>query len=46
MPNLVDTRKAGKPGTTLLFSTDIELDAQLSGQYYQTRFQGATFGCL
>lgn len=36
---LVDTRKAGKTGTVLLFSTDIELDAKLIVQYYQARFQ-------
>ncbi len=36
---LVDTRKAGKTGTALLFSTDIDLDAKLIVQYYQARFQ-------
>lgn len=36
---LVDTRKAGKTGTALLFSTDVELDAKLIVQYYQARFQ-------
>lgn len=35
---LVDTRKAGKTGTALLFSTDVELDAKLMLQYYQARF--------
>ena len=35
---LVDTRKAGKTGTALLFSTDVELDAKLIVQYYQARF--------
>lgn len=36
---LVDTHKAGKPRYTLLFSTDVELDAKLIVQYYQARFQ-------
>jgi hypothetical protein len=36
---LVDTRKAGKTGVALLFSTDVELDAKLIVQYYQARFQ-------
>lgn len=36
---LVDTRKAGKTGTALLFSTDVNLDAKLMVQYYQARFQ-------
>ena len=36
---LVDTRKAGKTGIALLFSTDVELDAKLIVQYYQARFQ-------
>ena len=36
---LVDTRKAGKTGVALLFSTDVELDAKLMVQYYQARFQ-------
>ncbi len=36
---LVDTRKAGKTGTALLFSTDVDLDAKLMVQYYQARFQ-------
>ena len=36
---LVDTRKAGKTGAALLFSSDVELDAKLMVQYYQARFQ-------
>lgn len=36
---LVDTHKAEKPRYTLLFSTDVDLDAKLIGQYYQARFQ-------
>lgn len=36
---LVDTRKPGKTGVALLFSTDIELDAQRILQYYKARFQ-------
>lgn len=36
---LVDTRKAGKTGYALLFSTDIDLDAERILQYYQARFQ-------
>lgn len=36
---LVDTRKAGKTGVALLFSTDVDLDAQLIVQYYQARCQ-------
>lgn len=36
---LVDTRKPGKTGVALLFSTDIELDAQLILAYYKARFQ-------
>lgn len=36
---LVDTRKAGKTGVALLFSTDVELAAKLIVQYYQARFQ-------
>ena len=36
---LVDTRKTGKTGVALLFSTDVELDAKLIVQYYQARFQ-------
>ena len=35
---LVNTRKAGKTGVAMLFSTDIELDAKLIVQYYQLRF--------
>jgi len=36
---LIDTRKPGKTGVALLFSTDIELDAQLILTYYKARFQ-------
>lgn len=36
---LVDTRKAGKTGMVLLFSTDIDLDAERIVQYYKARFQ-------
>jgi hypothetical protein len=36
---LVNTRKVGKTGVALLFSTDVELDAKLIVQYYQARFQ-------
>lgn len=36
---LVDTRKPGKTGYALLFSTDIELDAELILEYYKARFQ-------
>jgi len=36
---LVDTRKAGKTGYALLFSTDVDLDAELIVQYYKARFQ-------
>lgn len=35
---LVDTRKAGRTGTALLFSTDVNLEAKLIVQYYQARF--------
>jgi len=35
----VDTRKPGKAGVSLLFSTDIELDAEQILEYYKTRFQ-------
>jgi Transposase DDE domain len=35
---LVDTRKAGRTGIALLFSTDVNLDAKLIVQYYQARF--------
>lgn len=36
---LIDTRKTGKTGYVLLFSSDTELDARLILQYYQARFQ-------
>jgi hypothetical protein len=36
---LVDTRKPGKTGVVLLFSTDTELDAELILEYYKARFQ-------
>jgi hypothetical protein len=36
---LVDTRKASKTGYALLFSTDVELDAQRLLEYYKARFQ-------
>ena len=36
---VVDTRKAGKTGVALLFSTDIELDGERILQYYKARFQ-------
>ncbi len=36
---LVDRRKLAKTGVALLFSTDIELDAQGILQYYKARFQ-------
>jgi hypothetical protein len=36
---LVDTRKAGKTGYALLYSTDVELDAQRILEYYKLRFQ-------
>lgn len=36
---VVDTRKVGKTGVALLFSTDIELDAERILQYYKARFQ-------
>jgi hypothetical protein len=36
---LVDTRKPGKTGVALLFSTDIELDAEQILDYYKARFQ-------
>ncbi len=35
---LVDTRKAGRTGIALLFSTEVNLDAKLIVQYYQARF--------
>jgi Transposase DDE domain len=36
---LVDQRRPGKRGVALLFSTDIELDANTLLTYYQARFQ-------
>jgi hypothetical protein len=36
---LVDTRKAGRTGIALLFSTDVNLNAKQIVQYYQARFQ-------
>lgn len=36
---LVDTRKAGKTGIVVLFSTDVELDAERILDYYKARFQ-------
>jgi hypothetical protein len=36
---LVDTRKPGKTGLVLLFSTDVDLDAQTILTYHQARFQ-------
>lgn len=36
---LVDTRKPGKTGVALLFSTDVELDAEQILEYYKARFQ-------
>jgi hypothetical protein len=36
---LVDTRKPGKTGVALLFSTDVELDAERILNYYKARFQ-------
>lgn len=36
---LVDTRKAGKTRSILLFSTDVDLDSELIVQYYKARFQ-------
>jgi DDE superfamily endonuclease len=36
---LVDTRKPGKTGYALLFSTDVDLDAKLILSYYKSRFQ-------
>jgi Transposase DDE domain len=36
---VVDTRKPGKTGVALLFSTDLELDAELIVEYYKARFQ-------
>jgi Transposase DDE domain len=39
LAGLVDTRKAGKIGVALLFSTDIELEAEHILEYYKARFQ-------
>lgn len=36
---VVDTRKVGKTGVALLFSTDVELDAELLLESYKARFQ-------
>lgn len=36
---LIDTRKPGKTGVAVLFSTDVELDAEQIVQYYKARFQ-------
>jgi hypothetical protein len=36
---LVDTRQPGKTGYVLLFSTDLELDAEQLLSYYKSRFQ-------
>ncbi|NJM45276.1 MAG: hypothetical protein HC860_03225 [Alkalinema sp. RU_4_3] len=36
---LVDQRRLGKRGVALLFSTDVELDANALLTYYQARFQ-------
>ena len=36
---VVDTRKAGKTGVALLFSTDLGVDAELIVEYYKARFQ-------
>lgn len=36
---LVDTRKPGKTGYALLFSTDVDLDAEQILDYYKARFQ-------
>ena len=36
---VVDTRKPGKTGVALLFSTDIELDGEHILEYYKARFQ-------
>jgi Transposase DDE domain len=36
---VVDTRKPEKTGVALLFSTDLDLDAELILQYYKARFQ-------
>lgn len=37
--SLVDTRKPGKTGCVVFFSTDVELDAELILTYYKARFQ-------
>jgi hypothetical protein len=36
---VVDTRKPGKTGYALLFSTDVDLDAEQILDYYKARFQ-------
>lgn len=36
---LVDARRAGKTGYVLLFSSDVNLDAELVLKYYKARFQ-------
>lgn len=36
---LVDTRKPGRTGSVLLFSSDVNLDAKLLLSYYKSRFQ-------
>jgi IS4 transposase len=36
---LIDTRKPGKTGRVILFSTDVDLDAQQILAHYQARFQ-------
>jgi hypothetical protein len=36
---LVDSRKAGKVGMALLFSTDVDLEAERILEYYKARFQ-------
>jgi len=36
---LVDTRKPGKTGYALLFSSDVNLDVKLLLSYYKSRFQ-------
>jgi hypothetical protein len=36
---LVDTRKPGKTGVALLFSTDLDLEAEQILEYYKARFQ-------
>ena len=37
--SLVDTRKPGKTGSVLFFSTDLDLKAELVLKYYKARFQ-------